>query len=365
MSMDAAALLGKAAGYCIVSPLASHPAAAMVRAIINAGTPAMRFFALACLAACLWLGAVSGAQAQRRVEVADTGISLEVPQTPAFSPAAGFDGLVAQDIGATVHVAVLKEGFGDSKRAIERATADNTSPLRLISRRSIGFGRWDGRFVQARQVEGDLTYVKYIAAFGDRSFTALVVTTFPAINERAYADVFRRMTRSARGLENYLSSDPQSVDYRIDAADPLIGRKADGARRVFALPEPVEGQVPTDPGEPRFFVEATPYPGQGPDNRRAYAQLLFERDDKTVEQELQLIEDHEIDGMPAVLIVGKARHADEPQRIRRLYQAILFAGEGYYLMRGAVDLPFSSEWLPKFVKMSDSFERIRPREGAG
>ncbi len=300
------------------------------------------------------------ADAQRRVEVADSGISLELPATPAFTPATGFDGLIAAEIGATVHVALLDRPYDDALDALAQAGGAG-GPLQIVNRRDTTFGTWQGELIQARQIEGNLTYVKFIATFGDRSFTAITVTTFPAINERAYADVFRRMTQSVRAMENYLSGDVESVDFSLQPVDGLVLRESEKLLRRYGLGTPIEGQVASAPGEPEFTVEAVPYTGPQPTNLGAYAQLLLERNPTTIEEEVQLLEDHRIDGLPAVLIIGKGRHVDDPRRIRRLYQAAIFAGEGYYVLRGKVDLPFSRDWLEGFVTMGESFRRSRDR----
>ena len=331
----------------------------------------VRFGMVVLFCLCL-LGAVAGsgtAIAQRGVikgpvPLGDSGLRIVLPENMSFQISPSINGFYDPDTGATVIGEITAEPYAEVLAKLQ-GEALQEAGVQVTNERETKFGRWSGQMMQIRQSENDIAYVKWISIFGDRSFTATVMTSFPALAERRHGETLRRMTRMVGGLNNYLSGDPAMVPYEVTPVPPLELMSETSNEKVFGVRPPAGAAtnaqgIVVHPDRPELRITAEGYKNGGkPEDLQAYAEELMKTLPGLNPATIKASEESVIDGLPTVQIIGEAREK-QGGALRRVYLAVLFQSHGVFKHTGAVNDGETDIWLARFIRTSQSFKRIRP-----
>jgi hypothetical protein len=293
--------------------------------------------------------------AELRQTIADTGVSLPVPE--GFRASEDFPGIGrAEDLTSVmvtlldVPVAIAAEAFGERPLAQRGFELQSTTRVQVDGR--------DATRIDATQRIGGMSFRKWFLLLGDETRSVLLTATTPLESEAQYRDALVHVLLSAQWGAPRAPAEPKPLSFQVREAAPLrIVRSGDDAI-VLTDPGAAPGRVAplVSVGASRALVAI---PDLAAFARERLEQTVSVREialDSEQERRLATLGGHEIR--------ASALDTDSGRAVK-VHQILASDGSRYYLVQGIFDAEDAQRLEPAFEAVASSFELRASTAAAG
>lgn len=298
----------------------------------------------------LLLSCVFSAYADAAAPVKGTRVTLEPPV--GFTVADRFPGYMSEETGASLMVTELPAPFAVASQGFN-AAGFKTKGMTLLTEEKLKFGELQGGLYSASQAAQGVEFLKWMAIFGDASTTYIVTAAFPKAHAEELSEKLKAAVRSAKA--GGAAADPMdAVTFRVKPAGTMKLAKVIANMLLFTD----NGIFPARGVENPLFVaaasitQAMPIPDQ-----RLFAEARLRQVQALKEIKPKETIPFEASGLKGFESTADALDAGTGEKAV-LYQAILYDGNGYYLMQGIASDASRDAMVPVFKEMARSFTTV-------
>lgn len=286
------------------------------------------------------------------VSFPDVGMKMRKPE--GFEVADTFTGFGHRETQSSVIIMKTPESFHKVTRDFTHVRMLHKGWKMLSSTRKLA-GRNSEILVNFEQpVEGAIMH-KWVRAIGSRSGTTLVMATMPKSEVGRFGAPLKEVIQTAGSDGEAGSPEPTSqlpfditISKKLKRAPisigPMLMCTSDGALQA------------SSPEQPLFLATMTARK-IGKDDQKDYAETHLRTGTAQIKSAtIESTTAVSIDGLDGFESVAKAQ--DEKSGIPlRIYQAIVFEEQRYFLIQGLVGEELAEQYLPEFQAMARSLKR--------
>ena len=292
---------------------------------------------------------ITNVKSDKHVHVAGTKVFLIPPE--GFESAATFQGFQHIEFGASILVAEIPGPYDEVTQGFT-IQGLNSKGMILRKREDFIINGYDGFLLTTEQTANDITYTKYILAFGDPSITYIINGMFPK-NGTDLSGVIQKSMLSVV-YESKLTIDPLGdVSFSIDTKNT----KLKFAKNVTnTLVYTVDGKVPTKSDDKTTLIVGQLLGTILITDKKPMAIERIRKmsiDDLTFDE--NGVREITIDGISGYEII--AHGISRTLGVKELvYQVMLFTDNGYYIFLGTASSDFEKN-LELFRNITQTFKR--------
>lgn len=294
--------------------------------------------------------AQTGVQTKQEKPVVGTRISLVPPS--GFIPSDRFPGYSQESTGSSIMVTEFPAPLAETSSGLSTRSALSKRGMVLLKKEQVVVGGRVGVLAQVKQNLQEAEYLKWLLLLEDGKESVLVTAAFPKDLESELSEAMKASILTVRVDSQMKVSPTEGLNFSIIEKGGLRIAKRISNLLLYSR----DGIFPSKDINDPIFVVGQSLRNVDIGDTEAFAKARVRQTAEVTDVQIEQSNRVTIDNLEGYEIVAKAK--DKQSGLPMVvYQALLFEGQGYYLMQGLVSSQNGQSSLVMFKEMSRSFSR--------